>query len=71
MGDVNRQTLDLYEAAEMLGMAYETVRRWAREGKIPAFRIGANGRWRIMRVDLETFIQSQYAQTSERPAVEA
>lgn len=44
------------EAAETLGVSQNTLRAWAREGKIPMHRNPANGYRLFRRVDLEKFL---------------
>lgn len=44
------------EAAEYLGVHVETVRRWAREGVIPAAKLGNRGGLRFRREDLDDFL---------------
>ncbi|MCC7022682.1 MAG: helix-turn-helix domain-containing protein [Thermomicrobiales bacterium] len=43
------------EAAEMLRVASSTIRRWIREGDLPAYRIGKR-RVALKRADLEAMI---------------
>lgn len=42
------------EVAERLGLSVETIRRWSREGKIPALRHSENGPWRYRQSDMPT-----------------
>ena len=49
--------LTVPEAAEYLKLHAETVRRMARKGQMPCFKIGAE--WRFSRQALERFIESQ------------
>lgn len=51
---ISVELMDLKEAARYLKLNYETVRLWAKAGKIPAFKTG--GLWRIRRSDLEDWI---------------
>ena len=44
------------EAAEILGVAQNTVRKWAERGDIPMQRNPANGYRLFKRSDLETFL---------------
>jgi excisionase family DNA binding protein len=41
------------EVAEYYGVTTETVRDWIRKKIIPAKRVGANGRYKILREDFE------------------
>ena len=47
------------EAAKYLGVHIETMRRWAREGVIPAAKLGNRGGFRFRREDLEQFLESR------------
>ena len=55
------------EVARMLGIEHETARRWAVEGRIPAFRYNNRGRWRANRSDIDNFIRAHLpsAQTGQ------
>jgi len=45
------------EAARILGVSVNTVRNWARDGKIPHRRNPANGYRMFRRTDLEMFLE--------------
>jgi excisionase family DNA binding protein len=45
------------EAAEILGVAQNTLRKWAEQGKIPMRRNPANGYRLFKRKDLEKFLK--------------
>ena len=45
------------EAAEILGVAPNTVRKWGAEGKIPEYRHPANGYRLYKRLELERFLK--------------
>ena len=47
----------VHEAAEILGVALNTVRKWGAEGKIPEYRHPANGYRLYKRQDLEAFLR--------------
>ena len=49
-------------AAEYLGVHVETVRRWAREGVIPAAKLGNRGGFRFKREDLDRFLEARRAE---------
>lgn len=55
------QKLDEYvkiaEAAQILGVAENTLRSWADSGKLPATRNPANGYRLFRRKDLEAFLK--------------
>lgn len=45
------------EAAEILGVAQNTLRKWANRGEIPMHRNPVNGYRLFRRADLEAFLQ--------------
>jgi excisionase family DNA binding protein len=45
------------EAAEILGVSQNTLRAWAKDGKIPMHRNPANGYRLFLRSDLKKFLQ--------------
>ena len=45
------------EAAQLLGVAQNTLRKWAEQGKIPMSRKPANGYRLFKRADLETLLK--------------
>lgn len=45
------------EAAEILGVSQNTLRKWASAGKIPMHRNPANGYRLFQRKDLEMFLR--------------
>jgi excisionase family DNA binding protein len=47
------------EAAKYLGLHIETVRRWAREGVIPAAKLGNRGGFRSKRADLDRLLNDR------------
>jgi len=49
--------LRIREAAEMLGVNPETLRRWDREGKLSAIIISKRGDRRYKKEDLEEFLK--------------
>ena len=48
-------TVSPQQAADRLGVHVDTVKRWAKAGKLPAFRT-PGGWWRFSNDDLEAFI---------------
>jgi excisionase family DNA binding protein len=63
--------ITLYEAAKRLNLAYETVRRKANCGAIPAFKLGGVGQWRIFEDDLLDYARGQYAAQERKPEPES
>lgn len=56
--------LDVAGAAELLGMGRETIKRHAREGTIPAAKVG--GAWRFHRGQLEDWLRRRAQRNLER-----
>ncbi len=56
------------EAAKYLGVHIETMRRWAREGAIPAAKLGNRGGFRFRREDLARFLEERLRTESEADA---
>jgi two-component system response regulator (stage 0 sporulation protein F) len=59
----DRDILDSHAAARYLGAHVETIRRLARRGGIPAFKIGKD--WRFSRSALREWIQSNPEQAQQ------
>ena len=51
--------LRIREAAEMLSVHPETLRRWDRQGKLKAVRFGSRGDRRYRKEDLDRFIKGR------------
>ncbi len=49
--------LRIKEAADMLGVNPETLRRWDKEGKLPAVKVSIRGDRRYKPEDIEKFIE--------------
>jgi excisionase family DNA binding protein len=58
-------TLSLDEAAERLGVHYQTVYRWVRAGRLPATKI--DGRYAIAPADLQAVVQKKGAPVPPPP----
>jgi len=54
------------EAAQYLHVHQETVRRWAREGAIPAAKLGNRGGFRFRRQDLDRFLGERRTRAEAR-----
>ncbi|TRZ47121.1 DNA-binding protein [bacterium] len=55
----NKEILTAKEVADYLGLHPLTVHRYAREGKIPAFKIGTD--WRFHKKYIERWIKEKVA----------
>ena len=64
----NKDIMEAKDVAEYLHVHLFTVHKYAREGKIPAFKIGAD--WRFHRKSIERWIREKENgnQTKERSA---
>ena len=56
------------DAAEILGVAQNTLRAWAEAGKIPVHRNPANGYRLFLKADLEKFLRKVSASGTKRPS---
>lgn len=52
MKEAIKETISVSEAAEILDVNPETVRRWVKNGDIKGYRIGKRGHFRIFLEDL-------------------
>lgn len=48
--------LNVREAAQLLGIHVNTVRRWTQKGLLPVYRLGARGDRRFRREDIDAFL---------------
>ena len=47
----------IQEAADLLGVHHQTVRKWIKAGHLRAGRVTPQSVWRIRRCDIEALIQ--------------
>jgi len=45
------------EVSGLLRVSVQTVRRWIKDGELPAYKVGRG--WRIRKGDLDTWLQDQ------------
>jgi excisionase family DNA binding protein len=57
--DERQEWMTTDEAAAYLRVHVETVRRWAREGTLPAAKLGNRGGFRFRREDLDRFMEER------------
>ena len=50
------EVMDIQEAAGFLGVNDEVLRRWARDGRVPAAKLGRE--WRFSRRQLIEFLEA-------------
>ena len=53
------------EAAQRLGVSESTLKRWTREGAVPAYVLGSQYRWR--KSDLDAFAEAGRHEAVTRP----
>lgn len=57
------QYYTIKEVAEILKVAYLTVYRWVKDGKIEAYKLGKE--YRIKKTDIEKFVEGSKYQTEK------
>lgn len=55
--------MSIFEAAEYLGISVFSLRKLAREKRIPAGKVGRQ--WRFRKEDLDGFLKAQYGAEEE------
>ncbi len=50
--------LTVAEIADLLQVDEQTVRRWIRQGRLPAHNFGGKAGYRIQRKDLQAFLDT-------------
>jgi excisionase family DNA binding protein len=58
MDDPNK-VLTVGQAAKILGVGTKTLSAMIRAGKVPGFRIGERGYWRLRQKDIDDLMDSQ------------
>jgi excisionase family DNA binding protein len=66
--DARDEWLTVKDVAARLKISEETVRRWVREGELPALALGKKAGFRIRPADLEVFIAARYGFGSKEAA---
>ena len=61
--------LNVEQLAKFFGVSDQTIWRWCKSGKIPAFKIGSQ--WKIRQSDLNKIINQKLAakKSSKQPAL--
>lgn len=52
--------MSIFEAAQYLGISVFSLRKLARERRVPAGKVGRQ--WRFRKEDLDAFLQEQYGE---------
>ena len=58
--------MSIFEAAEYLRISVFSLRKLAREKRIPSGKVGRQ--WRFRKEDLDAFLLNQYGAADEQPA---
>lgn len=53
------ERLTIGEAARLVGVSVDTLRRWAKAGHVPQERVGPGGHRRFRRADVEALIAAE------------
>jgi excisionase family DNA binding protein len=64
----NLDTFNLLEAADYLKVHWQTLRRKAKSGEIPAAKLGR--RWVFLQIDLVSYLRSHYSTSRPRSQVQ-
>jgi molybdopterin-binding protein len=64
----DRQTLRVGQAAEMLGVSVETLRRWELDGRLPMAR-SAGGQRLVRIADVSRLLEQRRRASTDRPTV--
>lgn len=57
MPDKNDKILNVEELAKFFGVSNQTIWRWCKAGKLPAFKIGSQ--WKIRQSDINRIINQK------------
>lgn len=65
MATPSSRFLTLADVAEVLNVTSRQVYALVRSGELRGIQIGGRGQWRVEDVELEDYIQRQYARTEQ------
>lgn len=65
MPSTNPRFLTLADVAEVLNVTVRQVYALVRTGDLRGIQIGGRGQWRVEQVELEDYIQRQYARAGQ------
>lgn len=63
------KVLTVGEAAKLLGVGPKTLSAMVRNGKVPGFRIGERGYWRIRRKDIDKLMVPKSTEKASESSV--
>lgn len=55
----DQETITVNEAAEMLRVSPQSVRRWLKDGHLQGTKVGKGKLWRLSRAEVENYLKSQ------------
>jgi excisionase family DNA binding protein len=58
----DEEMLTLVDVAKHLQVHIDTVRRWVREGELPAYQLGTRAGYRVKMSDFRAFLDKRYRQ---------
>lgn len=61
------KVLTVGQAAKLLGVGPKTLSAMVRAGKVPGFRIGERGYWRIRQRDIDELMESRNTSETLKP----
>lgn len=64
MDNEAKPTVTLRAVADRIGICYETARRWARDGRLPVFKLNGRGHWRAYPEDVDKYIEAHKNQAA-------
>ncbi len=64
------EILDAAQVAEMLGMNVQMVRRYAREGRLPAYKLPGGRTFKFFREEIHAFLKAHPAVPAEEGSIE-
>jgi PTS system nitrogen regulatory IIA component len=71
MADEYPPILDAAQVAELLGMNVQMVRRYAREGRLPAYKLPGGRTFKFFRDEIYEFVRSHPAAPAEDEVIES
>jgi excisionase family DNA binding protein len=63
--DIREEIMTVGQAAKILGVGPKTLSAMVRHGKVPGFRLGDKGYWRIKRSDIESLMATHKPRKSK------
>lgn len=71
MAEEYPKILDAAQVAEMLGMNIQMVRQYAREGRLPAYRLPGGRTFKFFRDEIYEFLRSHPVSSAEDGVIES